>query len=127
PRSGAATLGRGALFVRLPAIIVLNTQTPERPIGDLPNVLRAAVEDLLAVGAPELESELGGDHHLPAEGLERLSHDLFVLRAVDLGRVEERHAALRGCPNERDPLVLVGCGPVTMAQSHRAVTDGRHF
>ena len=56
----------------------------------------------------EVEPELGGDHHLPAEGGEGLAHELFVReRAVDLGGVEERDAAFDGRPEQRGHLLLV--------------------
>ena len=58
---------------------------------------------LFKPGAPairfglELEPELGGDHHLLAEGSEGFAHEFFVReRAIDFGGVEERDAAFDG-------------------------------
>ena len=60
------------------------------------------------VGPADVEPELGGDHHLVAEGSERLAHQFLVReRAVDLGGVEECDAAFDGRPEQRDHLLLV--------------------
>ena len=70
----------------------------EGRFGDLLDVLRPAIQaaTLLAVGV-DLEPELSGNHHLVADGRERLAHQLLVRRrAVDLGGVEERHAEVDG-------------------------------
>jgi hypothetical protein len=54
-------------------------------------------------------TELGGDHHVFAERRQRLADDLLIgERAVDLGGVEERDAALDGGPDESDRIVAVG-------------------
>ena len=83
---------------------------------------------LLARLRIDVEAELGGDHHLVAEGRERLAHQLLVReRAVDLGGVEEGDAALDGRPDQRDHLLLVGRRAVAEAQAHAAEPDGRDF
>ena len=89
--------------VRVDAVLVeevdvVGPQPLERGLGDLLDVLGAAVHAALPGLDPglEVEAELGGDHDLLAYGLERLAHELLVgERAVGLGRVEERHAAAR--------------------------------
>ena len=54
----------------------------------------------------EVEAELGGDHDLVAERRERLADQLLVLeRAIDLGGVEEGHAALDRGADQRDAVV----------------------
>ena len=56
----------------------------------------------------ELEAELGGDHHLVAEGRQGLAHQFFVgERTVHFRGVEEGDAAFDGRPNQRDLLLLV--------------------
>ena len=53
----------------------------------------------------DVEAELGGDHDLVAHRLERLADQLLVVeRAVDLGGVEERDAALHRRAKQRDHL-----------------------
>jgi hypothetical protein len=52
-----------------------------------------------------LETELGGDDHVFAEGRECFADDVFVdVRAVDLGSVEERDATLDGGADKFDSL-----------------------
>ena len=58
---------------------------------------------LLARVGVDVQAELGGDHHLVADRGERLADELLVReRAVDLGGVEERDAALDGCADQGD-------------------------
>ena len=76
----------------------------------------------------EVEPELGGDHHLLAERGERFAHELLVReRAVDLGGVEERDAALDGRAEQGDHLLLVRRRAVAKAHAHAAEADGRDF
>ena len=76
----------------------------------------------------DVEAELGGDHHLVAEGREGLADELLVgERAVDLGGVEEGDAALDGRPDQRDPVPLVRGRAVAEAQAHAAEAEGRDF
>ena len=100
----------------------------ERSLGDLLDVLRPAVQAALLAFRANLEPELGGDHHLLAEGSERFAHEFFVReRAVDLGGVEERDAAFDGRPDQRDHLLLVLGRAVAEAHSHAAEPEGRDF
>ena len=56
--------------------------------------------------------EFGGDHHLVADGSERFADQFLVHElAVDLGRVEERHAALDGRANQGDISCQLPDGP----------------
>ena len=76
----------------------------------------------------ELEPELGGDHHLLAEGGEGFAHEFFVrVRAVDLGGVEEGDAAFDGRPEQGNHLLLVLGRAVGEAHPHAAEADGRDF
>ncbi len=74
------------------------------------------------------EAELGGDDHPVADGGQRFADQLFVdERAVDLGRVEERHAAFDGGMNQGDHLALVARQAIALAHAHAAQADGRDF
>jgi hypothetical protein len=104
----------------------VDLKPPERGVGDLLDVLRPAGEAGLAALVVELESELGGDHDLPAEGGEGLADELLVdERAVDLGGVEERDTALDGRPDQGDHLWPVRGWAVALAHAHAAEPDGR--
>jgi len=100
----------------------VDTQAPERALRHLADVLGSAVQHLSG-GRVEVEAELRGDQRLPAERRERLPDDLLVLGAVDLRRVEERHATLEGRAHERDGLLPVRGWPVAVAQPHGTVAD----
>ena len=82
----------------------------------------------LPVSGSNVEPELGGDHHLLAEGRQRFAHEFFVgERAVDFGGVEERDAEFDGRPDQGDHLLLVFGRTVAEAHSHAAEPDGRNF
>ena len=86
----------------------------ERGLGDLLDVLGSAVQSLPAGTSIriEVEAELGGDHHLPAEGGEGFADKFFVReRTVDLSGIEECDAAFDGGTEQRDHLLLVCGGP----------------
>ena len=68
------------------------------------DALRPAVH-ALPRASPSLEAELGRDHDLVADRRERFADELFVReRAIGLGGVEERHAALERRADQRDRL-----------------------
>ena len=74
----------------------------------------------------EVEPELGGDHHLLAEGGEGFPREFFVdERTVDLGGVEERDAAFHGGPEKRCHFLLVLGRAV--GKAHAAEAVGRNF
>ena len=98
----------------------------ERGLGDLPDVLRPAVEPGLHLAG--FKTELRGDHDLVAEGRQGLAHQFLVReRTVGLGGVEEGDAALEGRPDQRDRLLPVGRRAVTIAEPHAAEADRRDF
>ena len=71
----------------------------ERRVRRLPDVLGPAVQPLRLALRVEAEAELRRDHHVVADRLQGLAHQLFVReRAVDLGGVEEGDAPLHGAP-----------------------------
>src|SRR5436189_3565915 len=98
----------------------------ERALDTFSDDLGPAVLSLLAVHV--LDAELGGDHHLFSERLERFTHELFILiRTVDLGGIEERGAALERRADERDHRLLVGRRAVALAHPHAAEAEGGDF
>ncbi len=75
-----------------------------------------------------LETELGGDDHVFAEGRECFADDLFIdVRAVDLGSVEEGDATLDGAANELNSLRFFRCRAKAEAQAHASETKCRYF
>src|SRR5262249_16994143 len=99
-------------------------------LGDLLDVLWPTVQAQPArlPRGIELEPELGGNHHLLAEGREGFAHQFFVCdRAIPLRRIEECDAAFDGCPENRDHLLLVSGWTVGKAHSHTAQSESRNF
>src|SRR5205823_6833943 len=87
--------------------------------------LGPAVLHLLPAGITS-DPELRGDHHVRAQGLQRLANQLFVgVRTVDLGGIEERDAAFDGRADERDHRLLVRWDTVALAHAHAAEPEGR--
>ncbi len=103
----------------------------ERALDGLLDVLRPTVQarrTRSVVGAAEVEPELGGDHHLLADGSESFAHEFLVReRAIHFGSVEEGDAALHGGPEQRDHLLLVLGRTVGKAHAHAAQAEGRDF
>ena len=121
--------------VRIDAVLVeqidgLHPQPLERGFGDLLDMLGPAVQPRPA-GATirvELEPELCGDHHLPAERLQRFADQLFVgVGTIDFCCIEERDAAFHGCLQERDHLLPVSHRAVAEAHPHAAKPERRYF
>src|SRR5262245_550681 len=74
-----------------------------------------------------LKAELCGDHHLSAERLKRFTHEFLVgERPIDFSRIEEGDAALNGCVEKGDHLLLVG-RRVAKAHAHTARPKSRSF
>jgi hypothetical protein len=109
-------------------LIVSSATRPCCGVGNLPDVLRPGVEAVAAAVRLDAEAELRGDDDLLAEGRERLTEQLLVReRAVGLGRVEERDAALDGSADNGNGILPVGGGAVGRAQAHRSITERRDF
>ena len=90
-----------------------------------PDRLRAAV-DAAGLARRELEAELGRDHDLVADRLERLADELLVReRAVDLRGVEERDAAVDRGPEQRDHLLRLRERREAGAHAHAAEAERR--
>ena len=82
----------GTFWIDAVLVVEIDAVGPEaleRTLHHLPDVLRAAVEP----AGLEVETELGRDDDLVADGRERFAHEVFArVRTVDFGRIEERDA-----------------------------------
>src|SRR5882724_5742306 len=80
--------------VLIEQVDAVGPESLERGLGDLSDVVRAAVEPpLLARRGVNIEAELRGDHYLVTAGRQRFSHELLIReRAVDFRRVEKSDA-----------------------------------
>ena len=106
-------------------IDVIGLQSTQRPLNRDPNVLGAAVENLLFIVVAEGEAELGGDDHLIAHRCQGFAYHLLVqVRAVNLGGIEERDASLNRRTNQRNGLLCVSRRAVAMAQAHATQAQG---
>ena len=75
-----------------------------------------------------LEAELGGDHHLVAEGCQRLAEQFFVVAgAVGFGGIKESDTQLECAADQFDGGATLGGRTVAVAQAHAAQTDGGNF
>ena len=72
------------------------------------------------------DAELGGDDDPVAPALDRLAdEDLVGVRAVDVGRVEERDPEIERAVDRRDAFGLVGRA-VELGHAHAAEAEGGH-
>src|SRR5580658_4218459 len=90
-----------------------------------PAVQPAPSRSTIGVG---YKSVFGGDHHLVANRGQRFADEFFVgERAVHFRRIEKRHAAFHGGPNQRDHLLLIRRRTQPKAHSHAAQAHRRNF
>ena len=73
----------------------------ERGLGHLLDMFGATVQYRCTLCSPGIDlgvkAELGGDHHLPTEGRERLSDQFFVCeRSIHFGGIEKCDTAFNG-------------------------------
>jgi hypothetical protein len=82
----------------------IRPQPLQRRIGNLPDVIRPAVDPTVISGCRiDPETELRRDDHLLAQGREGFADELFVHEgAVDFRRVEERDTTLDGRADQRN-------------------------
>ena len=86
------------------------TQAPEHPLDDLLDVRRLAVRGRLARSElsglrVDVPAELGRDHYVVPERLDRFTEDAFhSCGSVGLCRVEKRDASIEGAPDVGDHL-----------------------
>src|SRR6478735_882533 len=80
----------------------------------------------LAVLDPE--AELGGDHDLITDRLERFPDDILIgIWAVHFGRIEERHTGVSRGADDRDPILAAQRLSVALADAHTAKTERRYL
>ncbi len=93
------TFGVDAVLVE--QIDDIRSESLERSLGDLSDMLRLAVHATLSTVRIKFESELGCNDDLFTEWREGFAHDFFVfVRTVGFCGVEERDAILDGRPDE---------------------------
>ena len=105
----------------------VGAQPLERGFEDRADLLGPAIQ-AAGTGAVQVEAELGGDHHLVADGLERLADHFFILvGAIDLGGIEEGDAAVERGADHLHPLRRFEGLSVGLADAHAAQADRRDF
>jgi hypothetical protein len=98
----------------------------QRALHGDPDAGRAAVETALRAPGVGDETELRGEHDLVPAVLDGPADELLVVvRAVDLGGVEEGDTEVEGPVDGADGLRLIGDGAVAPGHSHGAEADAR--
>jgi hypothetical protein len=102
----------------------------ERAFHSLLDVFRSAIESgrtfhPTRIGIrTKIESEFGGDRHLPTEGSDGFADQLFVReRTVDLGGIKEGYTAIDGSFEKSGHLLCVFGWARGKAHSHAAQPD----
>src|SRR4029077_14936864 len=96
--------------------------------GNLPDVVRPAIQSVARTVRLNSEAKLRGDHHVAAEWRERFSNEFFVdERAIRLSSVEKRDATLNRGADDLDGRLPFGGWAVVGAQPHATVPESRHF
>jgi hypothetical protein len=106
----------------------VGAQPSQRGVRHPTDLLGAAVQaDGFAV--LDVPAEFGGEDHLVAQRFERFADEFLVdVRAIDLGGVKERDAALDGAAQDTDHLVAVArVRAVALAHPHAAETESGHL
>lgn len=104
---------------------MVGAQALERLLDHLADMLRAAVQ---CNGAVDGKTELGGDLHLVAEGLQCFADEFFAgIRSVHFGGIEERHAVLDRRADRSDRLLFWHRRIVVAGKIHAAGADFRHL
>ena len=116
--------------VRVNAMLIeqinrLDLEPLERGFDNLSDVLGLAVQAAL-LAAIAIESELGGDDHLPTERSEGFADEFLVGEgAIDFGGVEERDALFDSRPNQGDHRLFISSRTIAKAHAHAAETESR--
>jgi hypothetical protein len=109
----------------------LNFEPLERTFDGLFDMFRPAVQARRAgpiVTAAQVEPELRRNDQLLAERRERIAHEFLVgERAIDLGGVEKRDAAIHGGVEQGGHFLFVLGRPIGKTHAHAAQPDGRDF
>ena len=73
----------------------------------------------------DVETELGRDYRLLSERLDGFAEQGLVGKgAVGFRGVEQRHSAVEGGANHRDPFIMRRCGAVGRGKAHAALAQG---
>jgi len=116
-------------YVRVDTMLVkkidpIRPQPFESLIGNQFDALRTAIQAV--AWRRILEPELGGNHDVIAEWLQRLANNLFVGEgAIGFRRVEKSDAAFKCGANERNGLLALSGRPIAEAQPHAAQANSR--
>src|SRR6476469_4657358 len=103
-------------------------QPRERCVGDLPDVVRPAVETIARAVRVDAESKLRCNHYFMSERRERFSHQFFVCeRTICLGSIKERDPALDSGTDDFDALLSPRRWPVVGTQPHAAKAKSRYL
>ena len=119
--------------VRVDAVLIeqvddVGIEPLERGLRDLLDVFGTAIQAGLFPVGVDVEPELGGDHHLPADRRECLSDQHFVrIGTIDFRGVEEGDPQVDGGSNQGDHLLLVSGRSITEAHAHAAQAHRRDF
>ena len=121
--------------IRVDAVLVIevdgvHAEPLQRAVDDLLDHLGPAGDPAsrLALDGIDVPAELGRDHDLVLVRGERLAHELLVgVRTVDLGGVEEGHAAVHSGVDQRDHLLPVRLIAVAAGHAHAAQPDCRNL
>src|SRR5262249_23122423 len=108
----------------------VDVQTTKGSLGDLADVLRPAVDTAQSARrfGIDLETELGGDDDLIANGSESLAEQLLVReRTVSFGSAQEREAGFEGPAQPVDRLLLLRRWAVAVTESHATEAQGGDF
>jgi hypothetical protein len=111
-------------------IDAIGLEALEHAFGHVLDVLRPAVQPDQALSGllVDVPAEFRGDDHLVADRRQGLADKLLIReRAIDLGGVEKRNAALGRRADHPDSFLPAGRRTVAVAQPHAAVPKGRHF
>ena len=120
----------GVRTVLIEQIDGVYAEAPQRLFGNLTDSLRATIESArsgLTIGI-ETVAELGCDDNLALERLEGFADEPLVGEGtIDLGGIEERHAALDGAMKKGNHFLMVANRLVTKRHAHAAKADGGDF
>jgi hypothetical protein len=102
----------------------LDAQALEARLARGDDEFRPAVGELAATAADI--AEFGRQHHAAAPPFDRLADQLFIVaRAVGVGGIEERDAAIERLVNKRNAFI-VAARAVDAGKRHAAESDYRH-
>lgn len=114
--------------VLIQQVDVVRPQPLERLVHDLLDLLRPAIQAFAQFAVLDVEPELGADQDVLPHGGQGLADQLFVgVRAVNLGRVEERHSQFHRPAKQPDHGLLVRNEAAVVVHPHAAESQARYF